>query len=626
MRRKRAPSSRPDAVRKLTDAIDLRHLAVLVAVLLVSTSTTAVLIGGRDEQPLPADRLERVRYQTAEAADALSATGDCLPDDLDCSIRAAQVATRQQLDIVAADDAALPDTPGDGADVVEKLKSQARRRGLALDAADRAELEQVRSLPASIRDVVAAYAAYDDAATGLEPSVSPDKLLDLKREVGVQSPTAPRAQQAQLLHERGFAASSFQELRADLDVDYGPVLAARNDLLDAAAELPSCADGPIPGAEPIGVPGLIAIDPACEDNRYESDYALQIDLGGDDTYVNNAGGSNLLNPAGRDGNRMADCWEPIADPPVLGAAALVDRGQGNDQYGDPADPQNCGVNGAGFLGAGFLVDDGGDDLYVGGSSAVNGGTIMPWAVGFLLDAGGSDRYRADGVGVNGGSNGGLPMLVDVRGDDDYVAHGSEMIDLQGNPLPGESVGANGAGYDWLGLSYGFLADFAGSDRYEATSNGTNGGAGGAAKSFLYDARGNDRYLATDGGTNGGAFFNSVGFLADAQGDDIYEAGIRGTNGGTWNWDSPIALGTLIDAAGTDRYTGEGALTNGQGDAHFAFLLDGGGDGDEYTDGDGTCQDCGTEPSPTGWRVDGPVPCSVLAERNEAVCEEVTGGL
>ena len=275
-----------------------------------------------------------------------------------------------------------------------------------------------------------------------------------------------------------------QDLPADLSVpqawaragvDFAPALAARASLLDAVAAL-SAAMGqspPDPLPERVEVPGVFVIDFTDTDNTYAADLSLVVDKGGDDLYLNNAGGSH-----GR------------------GAAALVDY-TGNDRY---VSEGRSGVNGGAFIGLGLLFDGHGDDVYAAEDDGTNGGAYL--GAGMLVDASGSDTYRVFGWGANGGGYpGGLGALVDYAGDDTYTG----MY---------EAVNGGGA----LGGS-GLLFDGGGADAYSATWGGVNGGAEGG-HGLLIDAGGDDAYTASGGGVNGGGA-TGVGLLWDDGGRDAY---------------------------------------------------------------------------------------------------------
>ena len=285
---------------------------------------------------------------------------------------------------------------------------------------------------------------------------------------------------------------------ASTDSDPGSVFAARNGLLDEVQDLhravqttPGMPADTASACEPlvietpdnpiVGSVGVLALDVEGCDATYTEDVRLSIDVGGEDTYHNNAGGTSNL----------------VAIPGVyrLNPAALVDLGDGDDEYGDPAifdDPtgkRRGGVNGgAVHSGVGALLDEGGNDTYVGTASGVNGGANFG-GHGFLLDADGDDTYLADGAGTNGGvAFGGSGALLDADGHDTYTA-GSD--------------GTNGGGLAGAGL----LVDLDGNDRYEATVTAVNG----HATDGNYDSLVTDQYVPV-----------GVGLLYDGNGTDTYE--------------------------------------------------------------------------------------------------------
>jgi hypothetical protein len=262
-----------------------------------------------------------------------------------------------------------------------------------------------------------------------------------------------------------------QDVWASAGIDLAPALAARGAFLEAALALRDALSLVPPGLLPDRVEtSVLVLDFTVADNTYTRDLRLVWDAGGDDVYLNNAGGG------------------------FLGAAALVDLA-GNDQF---ASGHRQGVNGGAKGGLGVLLDQAGDDVYLAGDDGTNGGGYL--GAGLLLDAGGSDLYAVTGWGANGGAYpGGIGLLVDDgEGADRYT---------------GWYEGVNGGAY--LGGS-GLLYDAGGDDAYEATWSNVNGGTlGGHA--LLLDGGGNDRYTAQHGAVNGGG----AGLLYDAGGTDTY---------------------------------------------------------------------------------------------------------
>lgn len=211
-------------------------------------------------------------------------------------------------------------------------------------------------------------------------------------------------------------------------------------------------------------------------------------------------------------------------PQIPQSGGFLLDGGGTDTY----DGSN---GGAGFRGAGFLLDAGtGDDTYDG----TNGGATRRGGTGFLLDLGGNDIYNAGNGAQNGGGYAsGFGFLMDGgTGNDTYDVTTSGGLDpVARQALPPGSRGTNGGGWQY---GHGFLADAGGNDEYIAGSVAVNGGAtrerepepgGGVvsrrvATGFLLDVAGNDTYTAKEAAVNGGADA-AVGLLYDNAGTDIY---------------------------------------------------------------------------------------------------------
>ncbi|HLE97609.1 MAG TPA: hypothetical protein VI997_09590 [Candidatus Thermoplasmatota archaeon] len=251
-------------------------------------------------------------------------------------------------------------------------------------------------------------------------------------------------------------------------------------------------------AESVSIPGLLSVEAAGQDSFYEFDYLILIDLGGNDTYQNNAGGSNAFDEIGR------TCSHETT---VVGWSAFLLDLAGNDSY---VPTRACGVNGGGAKGAGTLIDLSGDDIYDAPGWRTNGGAFMGF--GYLRDERGNDLYTSTEFGVNGGAYGpGLGTLIDLAGDDVYRA---------------ALFGTNGGGVDF---GRGSLFDLDGYDEYLADGAGVNGG-GLSGFGTLVDVAGNDRYTAGTWAVNGGAAALSncfcppgVGVLIDLGGHDVYRS-------------------------------------------------------------------------------------------------------
>ena len=204
-------------------------------------------------------------------------------------------------------------------------------------------------------------------------------------------------------------------------------------------------------------------------NTYTAEYALVLDLGGDDVHSHSAGS---------------------ADPQANGlpGAVTIDLG-GNDTYASPAPAPSgaLGVQGSGNVGGiGVLVDAAGNDTYtITGSDPVEqtlGQGFGVAGVGILADASGNDRYSIVGTPpayttgtaaerANGqayGVIGAMTLALDGGGDDDYnietrpvPAVGEDGILHPGNPitlgygysaLSGPSIFSDAGGTDTMRIA------------------------------------------------------------------------------------------------------------------------------------------------------------------------------
>lgn len=389
----------------------------------------------------------------------------------------------------------------------------------------------------------------------------------------------------------------------------------------------------------IAVCGGLALDLEGVDSVYTCDHRLILDIGGNDKYLNNAGGgyggAALLIDLAGDDIYTSNSTNPVARTGggMVGIGTLIDV-SGNDQYHASTTAAGA-INGGGYLGSGLLVDLSGADSYTGvagGSGGLNGGGVAGGR-GALFDAQGDDGYHGQAYdgGANGGSAVGVGALIDWRGNDSYTGHllhsgglngGSAagigfLLDGEGGDryegTIGELGAVNGAGYS---DGRGALVDLNGDDTYWATvlrEGAVNGGAT-AGVGLLLDAQGADHYqgevgrgavngaavneaaLLMDGGgddtyiavvhdigaAHGAAFGGGIGILIDESGNDTYSALIRGPYGAA-NGGAREGVGILVDRAGDDHYSGE-LMTGGVNGGSYlgvGFLADEGGN-DTYS--------------------------------------------
>ncbi|MGA2221414.1 MAG: hypothetical protein ABSH21_06495 [Verrucomicrobiia bacterium] len=303
-------------------------------------------------------------------------------------------------------------------------------------------------------------------------------------------------------------------------------------------------------------------------NVYTNEAFLIIDTGGDDIYLNSAGGANGL--VGR----------PIS--------IVIDLG-GDDQFiSRKSFSQGAGVfgigilaalgsnstfiakhmsQGAGFFGCGLLMTGQGKQTFEADTFCQGAGMF---GTGILWQRGGDTIYRACQMAQGFGGTSGFGLLLDESGNDLYYAGGKYPCGW----LPGQYYSlAQGFGYGmrpFAGGGIGVLCDLKGDDRYIADVYG-QGASYWYSVGLLLDAEGNDFYQAYQYCQGAGIHLSS-GALIDWSGDDQYSA-YAICQGAAHDY----SVGMLIDRAGNDRYD---AVSTAQGSAinnSFAMLLDHAGD-------------------------------------------------
>jgi hypothetical protein len=199
------------------------------------------------------------------------------------------------------------------------------------------------------------------------------------------------------------------------------------------------------------------------------------DLGGDDVYDGHAfvqgagmfGLGMLLDDAGNDQYDGATLCQGAAT--TLGLGVLSDL-EGNDQYGLAVKPDRDALGQPPGYGQGGALSFR-PYPWEGRLTAYGG-------VGMLVDDRGNDRYESRGWNDQGGSYiMSLGVLVDNHGDDHYVGGTSQgsgihvtnaiLIDREGNDVYEGGFRAGGSGGD---RTPAFLIDYAGNDTYRATSS------------------------------------------------------------------------------------------------------------------------------------------------------------
>ncbi|MHB8603851.1 MAG: hypothetical protein ACYDCK_01245 [Thermoplasmatota archaeon] len=299
------------------------------------------------------------------------------------------------------------------------------------------------------------------------------------------------------------------------------------------------------------------------------DQILVVDLGGDDTYHNSAGGATL-DPIGI-----------IADPNLLALSVNVDLA-GNDLYdyhGDVSVAQGSGAVG----GLGILVDAGGNDVYrvtnaphrqpittyIEGASQGSGEA----GFGLLVDSGGSNIFDFKSetlntenylLGQGFGGAGGTGILATLGGGaqqfhDNIWSNASGSGLFIGNYAQGTSLyGGVGLLYDDGGpiTSQGFVeAPFA---DYYAQGFGAFGGLG-----IMVHGPGSGDYTAVEVGHASGelncaygtADYGAVGIFLDLGGNDSYYTATTAPDAAFSMSEGFSVAGTalFVDAGGSDQH-------------------------------------------------------------------------
>jgi hypothetical protein len=272
--------------------------------------------------------------------------------------------------------------------------------------------------------------------------------------------------------------------------------------------------------------GKLSFQGSNKANEYfADDYLLIVDCGGNDIYNGAAAATSSFN-------------RPVS---------VVMDFKGNDHY--LATERDACAQGAGIFGIGILVDCEGHDNYTAHYHAQGAAT---WGVGLLWDKGGNDHFKSR-IFSQGAAQFGIANLVNLGGNNTYYSF----------------YMSQGYGYT---MGYGLLLDVEGNDRYiaepfELITPGVLGHNDNVNYSLSQGCGFGRRGDLYDGHSMGGG----IGILVDLAGDDHYTAGIYAQASAYW-----FATGILYDRAGDDIY--ESYFFTQSGTAHMGItvLLDEGG--------------------------------------------------
>jgi HEAT repeat protein len=305
---------------------------------------------------------------------------------------------------------------------------------------------------------------------------------------------------------------------------------------------------------------------------YTNEAFLIIDTGGDNTYLNSAGGANGL--LGR----------PISIVIDLGSndQFISNRSfsQGSGVFGIgilAALGSNCTFQakhlsqGAGFFGCGLLMTEEGNQTFEADTFCQGAGMF---GAGILWQRGGDTRYKAAQMAQGFGGTSGVGLLLDEGGNNSYVAGGKYPCGWLPNHYFTLSQGFGYGMRPYAGGGIGILCDLKGKNHYVADVYG-QGASYWYSAGLLLDLGSNNTYDAYQYCQGAGIHLSS-GELIDWGGNNAYTAG-HICQGAAHDY----AVGILIDRAGGNKYSGN---TTAQGAAinnSFAMLLDCSGN-DVYT--------------------------------------------
>ncbi len=342
-----------------------------------------------------------------------------------------------------------------------------------------------------------------------------------------------------------------------------------------------------------------------ERNIYEGNFALIIDFGGDDYYRGKSAVTSreqsiamVVDLAGNDEYHHTEIASQGSG--LLGIGMLYDHA-GNDFYAAVRLAQ-----GASFLGVGILHDRQGNDRFV--SEDLSQGMAF-WGVGMLLEGSGDDRYQSNLYAQGVGAVKGFGLLFDAYGADDYLATGRELSSYGTSGVfkgLSQGVGVGFRGYASGGV--GMVLDSSGNDQFRAgnfsqgvgyfyglgilvnagndddlyvASRYGQGASAHSAIGVLMEEGGNDRYFGLQWALQGFAWDLGGAWLVDKKGNDFYN---RTPHIHTLASTDHNGFAVLVDYEGHDNYGGYPASVGDnsyQGGHSFALFIDAGGGADIY---------------------------------------------
>jgi hypothetical protein len=428
--------------------------------------------------------------------------------------------------------------------LAEAVATLARAAGRDLDAGQRADLDaRVAALPAGLEaptaHILSAAAAAAqmraEAVAGLAPEqqelllarsaelLAPGggSIVETRGDAPVDAPPTPVHADAAPADLEGLAAKVDVGLLAEAEALLAQAVTEAMPALDQAAQgLEPAVETHCPVAGSVfQFPPYLAID-GTGSCLFHTDWWVSIDLGGNDVYNNNAGGTTS----------------------AIFVAAAVDLG-GTETYARTAasttTTTTLATQGAALLGVGLLVDAAGSDSY---QAAV---TITPPPL--------TNPAPGATLAAQGGAALGAGLLVDLAGPNTFSATASTLG-------AGASVSAQGgAGLGGVGVLVSADAPALGAgtaDSYAASSSSNALLIASSPTSQTWTVGG--AATAAQGGGIGGA-----GAMVDAFGNDAYSATSSGGSAATAaQGGASIGAGLAVDGDGTDSWFAQSLVNAG----------------------------------------------------------------
>ena len=301
--------------------------------------------------------------------------------------------------------------------------------------------------------------------------------------------------------------------------------------------------------------GKIILKGSENDIHRNNEVLFSIDTGGDDEYIASSGSTySYFNPVSIcidiSGN---DKYENKTDQTYSQGAGIFGLGMLIDLNGDDNYNSIDYSQGFGCFGIGILKDFAGKDNYK--SKTLSQASSL-YGIGLLVDTEGDDVYETYMASQGFGYTRGLGCLLDVAGNDSYIANDTDIIYPSAQTKDHNTSISQGFGFgrradlsDGKSMSGGFglLIDLAGNDDYSCGVFG-QGSAYWAGTGLLYDLSGDDKYKGIWYVQGGVAHFG-IAMLLDEKGNDNYDALINMAQGAGHDF----SLGYLIDKEGDDIY-------------------------------------------------------------------------